>query len=502
MARIPGTNGNDWFWGKGTRGDDEYYGYDGNDTFFSSLGNDTYDGGTGFDYVDYQFAKTGIWVDLRKGYGTHEGYRDTYVSIEGIRGTDFRDVIHGNDVTNLFHGGEGDDSLFGYGGHDGLDGEEGNDELWGGSGNDILSGGEDNDTLIGGPGADQLYGGVGIDTVSYVGSPTGVAVDLSDGFGYGGDAEGDRIYQVENITGSAYDDILVGSKDNNVLKGEGGNDRLVGGAGGDVLDGGEGSDTASYETASQGVIADLLNPAVNAYDAEGDTYISIENLLGSYYDDTLKGDDGSNFINGLSGHDWLYGRGGDDRFLVYLEEPDVIDGTSLVDGGSGVDSIAIAGFGGSGVDVTFYGNGNGLAVGAYGFTYLYSIENVNGTAWGDTIRGDEQENLFDGNAGNDIIDGGGGDDVLFGGENSDTFVFVHSGHSNEHDTVMDFQPGVDRIDLSATPVQNFSDLFSPGDRYMEDVGNDVLIHTSASNGTDILLMNVQFSSLTSGDFLF
>jgi Ca2+-binding RTX toxin-like protein len=278
----------------------------------------------------------------------------------------------------------------------------------------------------------------------------------------------------------------------------------VGGDGADVLNGGEGIDLASYVFASGGVVADLLFPTFNTGDADGDTYISIENLSGTSYDDTLKGDDGPNFIDGRHGHDWLYGRGGEDRFFVYVEEPDLIDGTYLVDGGSGVDSIAFAPFGSSGVTVTLDSNGNGLAVSAYGFTYLYGIENVNGTETNDTLRGGAQANLFDGNAGNDIIDGGGGDDVLFGGENSDTFVFHHlgAGNQSQHDTIGDFTPGVDDIDLSDTAVQNFSDLFSPGDRYMEQVGNDVLIHTSVSASTSILLQNVQMSSLTGGDFLF
>ena len=97
-----------------------------------------------------------------------------------------------------------------------------------------------------------------------------------------------------------------------------------------------------------------------------------------------------------------------------------------------------------------------------------------------------------------------GNNTLTGGGGADTFVFDHlgAGSQHQHDVIVDFQPSVDRIDLAATPVNDFADLFTFGDRYMEQVGNDVLIHTSVSADTSILLQNVQLASLTQSDFLF
>ena len=82
-------------------------------------------------------------------------------------------------------------------------------------------------------------------------------------------------------------------------------------------------------------------------------------------------------------------------------------------------------------------------------------------------------------------------------------MFDHVGpaNQNQQDIITDFTDGVDRIDLRATGVQNFGDLLTPGDRYMEDVGTDVLIHTSVSANTSIRLQNVLFSSLDASDFL-
>ena len=60
--------------------------------------------------------------------------------------------------------------------------------------------------------------------------------------GYGGDAEGDRLYEIENLEGSRFGDALIGSAYDNVLSGLAGNDTLYGEAGNDTLDGGNGDD--------------------------------------------------------------------------------------------------------------------------------------------------------------------------------------------------------------------------------------------------------------------
>ena len=81
-------------------------------------------------------------------------------------------------------------------------GQDGNDTLIGSHGKDDLNGGADNDLLIGGRGADFINGDEGIDTASYAGSVAGVAVHLATGLGKGGDAQGDKLFNIENLTGS------------------------------------------------------------------------------------------------------------------------------------------------------------------------------------------------------------------------------------------------------------------------------------------------------------
>ena len=89
---------------------------------------------------------------------------------------------------------------------------------------------------------------------------------------------------------------VIGDGGNNFLRGNAGADFLRGNAGADTLDGGLGSDTADYFNASVALVADLLNSANSTGDAAGDTYISIENLSGSQYDDILIGNAANNVI--------------------------------------------------------------------------------------------------------------------------------------------------------------------------------------------------------------
>ena len=132
-----------------------------------------------------------------------------------------------------------------------LSGGLGHDVLVGGDGEDRLFGWVDDDWLQGGGGADDLDGGDGIDMVNYSDSSEAVWIVLASGNGwgkgYGGSAEGDELKNIENVTGSLYDDFLSGNDEENELRGSAGNDTLKGGGGADDLFGGGGNDTASYE---------------------------------------------------------------------------------------------------------------------------------------------------------------------------------------------------------------------------------------------------------------
>ncbi len=150
-----------------------------------------------------------------------------------IIGTPGNDVLNGDDSDNIMDGGAGADRIYGHGGHDWLIGGDGNDTLYGGDGNDVMDGGA---------GADVLSGSYGSDTVIYTSATESVVADLTDHTNNAGGATGDRFSSIENLTGSAFDDVLRGNQVANVLEGGAGNDRLMGMAGNDVVRGDSGDD--------------------------------------------------------------------------------------------------------------------------------------------------------------------------------------------------------------------------------------------------------------------
>lgn len=114
------------------------------------------------------------------------------------------------------------------------------DTLISGDWSSVLRGGAGNDTfLVTGRGA-WIDGGAGTDVVSYTETAGGVNVNLSSGR----DSLESTLFNIDNITGSAWSDTLTGTTANNVLAGGRGNDRLEGGGGNDVyvFDRGDGQD--------------------------------------------------------------------------------------------------------------------------------------------------------------------------------------------------------------------------------------------------------------------
>ncbi len=193
----------------------------------------------------------------------------------------------------------------------------------------VITGNTGNNILAGLGGADTLNGGGGIDTASYVASGSGVNVSLAAGTASGGDAQGDVLNNISNLTGSAFDDVL---------EGDGGNNVLVGGAG---------VDTLSYAHATAGVSVSLaLTTAQNTGGAGIDTVTQFENLTGSAYGDTLTGSSAANVLTGLAGDDSLVGGVGADTLVGGAGDDTLSGGLSAdhfvfadVVGGAGVDTI-------------------------------------------------------------------------------------------------------------------------------------------------------------------
>jgi Ca2+-binding RTX toxin-like protein len=275
-------------------GNDTLNGGDGSDILIGSDGNDILIGGNGND-------------------GSLMVFRGNQIFKAGLWGGSGNDTISGGNGNDDLYGDSGTDTLRGGASNDLLQGGSGTDKLFGDSGRDLLRGGSGNDTLTGGSSNDRLEGGTGID----------------------------------RMLGESGDDYLLGGTNNDSLDGGSSDDTLEGGKGRDKLVGGTGSDTAAYFT-SAGVTASLEKPSINTGDAAGDTYASVERLVGSEKGaDKLTGNSKINILLGYGGADQLRGQGADD----YLKGGANAD---KLYGGTGRDTLA----GGTGKDLLYGGTGS------------------------------------------------------------------------------------------------------------------------------------------------
>ena len=278
-------------------------------------------------------------------------------------------------------------------------------DLVGNAGDDTLLGGPGNDTLHGGPGGDILDGHTGSDTADYSDSPAGVDVRLGANIALGGDATGDTLISIENLTGSPYQDTLTGDAGDNTLEG---------GPGADRLEGGPGRDTAAYTTSGDRVEINLATGSITGGDAAGDTFLSIENLTGSGRNDSLTGDAGDNVLAGGAGADILVGGPGLDTASYLGSDMSVtVRLHSLLATGGDAEGDVF----GATVAVSWV-----QPDGATATETLPDIENLAGSDYGDVLAGDRRDNVLRGHAGNDKLYGGpgGGDDTLSGGSGDDS----------------------------------------------------------------------------------
>ncbi|WP_376094530.1 beta strand repeat-containing protein [Roseomonas sp. CCTCC AB2023176] len=437
----------------GSEGAETLDGGGGDDFLYGTTGADRLVGGAGTDTVLYEPSGIGVTVSLATGTGTGglaDG--DVLVGIENLRGSG------------------ADDRLEGDAGDNRLDGSRGSD------------------TLIGGAGADTLMGsstpdGAEVDVADYSTSGAGVTVSLATGRGTGGDAEGDVLQLIRSLAGSAFADVLTGDPDANLLSGAGGNDLLLGGAGADTLLGGEGADTLEG-----GAGADSIDGGGGADVLSGGT--GVDSLAGGAGDDTYVVEDAGDVVTEAPG-------GGFDVLYVSVTAtlPDnvealVVIGTAAVNltGGAGDDVLVgneaanvLAGGAGNdnysvngSVDTIVEEAGGGIDA-VYSTADLTLPENVEvlvllgaavygtGNAGDNVVLGNAADNILSGGAGYDVLEGGAGADILIGGNGpdaltggagADLFRFegladAFAGAVNTGDTLLDFTPGEDRIQLNA-----------------------------------------------------
>ncbi|ESQ86669.1 hypothetical protein ABAC460_22845 [Asticcacaulis sp. AC460] len=337
---------------------------------------------------------------------------------------------NGNGQNNSYTGGIADDTLYGNNGNDLLNGGDGNDYIDGGNHDDALSGGNGHDTLLGGSGADILEGG----------------------------------------------------------------------AGNDLVDGGTGIDTVSYANAVNGMWIELNQGTTAGFSRDGnlsgamgtDTLRDLENVIGSNFNDIIKGNAANNLIQGGGGYDSLYASRGIDT----------------LDGGAGGGSASFADI--SGLAATVNLTTGTYSLNATNYGTLINLADATGTALGDSLTGNSARNVLDGGAGGDTIAGGGGNDDIWGGAGADRLIadggndrltgnYSFTGYGdNASDTfvikanagavtVADFKLGIDKLDVSDFGLTTGSTWTGSA---IQSGTNTVLTLTQGANTVTVTLQGV------------
>ncbi|MFA6789343.1 MAG: calcium-binding protein, partial [Arcobacteraceae bacterium] len=497
ISNITGGAGNDTIIGSSSQ-NNTLKGGQGDDTISGGGGQNYLDGGIGNgDYVSYDYLESGkrVIVDLEAGTGSVDVTNfDELHGFENVIGSSGADTLKGSNSDNILIGAEGNDTFMSRGGVNTIyggtvtvagDGTLSANALASGEVNTIsyedeaqsvivdmsqnLSGLNDTGTIsttsratlygvqnaIGGTNndifktntavANSFDGNSGNDTVDYsnldatqnisvtLNGSTLATVSITN-------ASNDTIKNIENVTGGAgadsiigdgTDNILIGGAGNDTLRGTAGNNELYGGAdndmiysgtGNDLIDGGTGTDTVNYSEAIAAVNVDLgIETAQNVGGGMGeDTLVSIENIIGTNFDDTFKSHfTRDNHFNG-------YGKG---------IAGNTVDYSSLIVDNIEEDFVR--------VDLTtngqIYIDGNLSATDSY-----TNIQNIIGTDGNDSIYGDTGANTLRGGAGNDTLMGRDGNDYLDGGSGNNTVSYAYSTSSVE----LDFKIGLGYVSAS------------------------------------------------------
>src|SRR5450830_1475762 len=414
---IYGSNANDLIYGGA--GADTIIGGSGNTYFEGGAGADVLTGGTqGVNTAGYKNSGAGVTIDLTTGHGTGgDAQGDVLTNIQNLIGSAYNDTFVANDKINRLDGGSGGSDTVSYAAS--TTGVTVNLITGTGSGGyaegdtyvniQNVIGSAFSDVFIANTLANHLDGGSGgSDTVSYASSTAGVTVNLSTGVGSGGSAAGDTYTHVQNVIGSAYNDIFVANIDAN------------------SFDGGSGGlDTVSYANSAVGVSVNFVSGRGVGGDAEGDTYNRIQNVIGSAFDDVfIAGPDSHTFNGGSGGSDTvnygasnagvtvnmvnMTGTGGYAQNNIYVNIQNATGssysdtfissaGANHFDGGlAGSDTVSYA-LSNAGVTVSLY---DGTASGGYaqGDT-LAHIQNVIGSNFDDTFIASSEVNNFEGGGG-------------------------------------------------------------------------------------------------------
>ena len=224
-------------------------------------------------------------------------------SVNDIRGNDGEDLLKGGGGADVLRGGNQNDEMYGEGGDDDLRGDGGDDEMSGGADNDTYSVNSAGDLVI-------EFANQGTDTVN----SSLAAYTLTS------NVENLTLGTGTNGTGNALVNVITGNILDNILDGAGGADTLSGWLGADTYIVDNAGDVV-VELTDQGndtVLASVsytlaAGVSVETLATTSDTGTAALNLTGNAVNNSIRGNNGANILNGGGlGSDGLDGRGGSD----------------------------------------------------------------------------------------------------------------------------------------------------------------------------------------------
>ncbi|EJM59999.1 Ca2+-binding protein, RTX toxin, partial [Pseudomonas sp. GM50] len=272
--------------------------------------------------------------------------------------------------------------------------------------------------------------------------------------------------KIENATGSAFDDELIGNALGNVLDGGAGQDTMIGGAGNDVYVV-DNADDVVVETSTSLSEIDTVMSSISytlgsSSNLENLTLTGSDNLdgTGNALSNRLVGNAGNNTLDGSLGADVMIGGSGNDTYIVDNLKDVVTESSTLA---SEIDTVRSS----------------------FSWTLGANLENLTLTG-GDNTNGvgNALNNVLTGNVGNNILNGLAGLDTLSGGAGDDTYVLDQAGE------LALLQDGVDQgndllyinyastlatntVDLSQSNLQNVEDVIVTGLGEFTVIGNDL-----------------------------
>jgi serralysin len=466
----------------GTQYADSLTGDDNWNTFVGGAGADAINGGNGIDTASYETSSQGVAVDIGLGkYLYGDAQDDTLTGIENITGSAFDDDLRGDAGANTLLGLGGADTLIGQGGADYMDGGAGNDTYYVDTNADAVR-------EAAGGGYDQVFASATFSLhatlaeVEYLATTDAAATTAI------------------NLTGSNFNNTIVGNAGTNVLNGRLGDDFIYTGAGGDTMNGGGGYDTFVFHKTmvadwQSGILdtdigtaswvdwdaiwgsagADRIRTNSWGFQVElrgggGDDVLATG--VAGVVSDTLRGEAGNDEMNGGAGSDYMEGGIGNDTYFVD-NAGDVI--------------VELANQGYDTINTTLASCNLGVA-----------FERVNSNGAGNFVgTGNALNNRFQSLGGDDrFVDVLGGADIFSGGAGTDTVDFRSSATAAVLNFITNSHGGAALGD-SFSSIEKFLGSLTADDR-MSAGGTGRVIY-AGYGGDDRLNGGVKNDQLLGGD---